>query len=157
VTLVSAGALLGGLVVFSLLSLPMPSSAGAGDGRAAGRDILVIGSDVGLRDEDPLRHAVEDARRMAAVLTELAGPEGPDVRLLANPSVEVALDALAAPPRAGEAVIVYFSGHADQSALHIDGASLPLERLRQALAAVDVPLKIIIIEACRTSDRQNRG
>ncbi len=148
-------ALFGGLVVFAMLMTARASAA-----RAAGRKILVIGSDIGLRDEDPLRHAVEDARRMAAVLTELAGPEAPDVRLLANPSVAVVLDALASlasPPRAGDAVIVYFSGHGDQSALHIDGASLPLERLRQALAAVDVPLKIIIIDACRTTDRQNKG
>ena len=149
------GALLGGLVVFAMVSV-----AGASDARAAGRKILVIGSDLGLRDEDPLRHAVEDARRMAAVLTELAGPESPDVRLLVNPSVEVVLHALAslaAPPRASDAVIVYFSGHGDQSALHIGGESLPLERMRQVLATVDVPLKIIIVDACRTTDRQTKG
>jgi uncharacterized caspase-like protein len=147
--------LIGGLLVFSTLSF-----AGASDARAAGRKILVIGSDIGLRDEDPLRHAVEDARRMAAVLTELAGSEAPDVRLLANPTVEVVLSALgslAAPPRAGDAVIVYFSGHGGEEALHIGGESLPLERLRQALARVDVPLKIIIIDACRTTDRRTKG
>ncbi len=140
--------------------LSVPSFAAVGDVRGGGRKILVVGSDIGLRDEDPLHHAVEDARRMAGILTELAGPEAPDVRLLANPSMEMvlhALGSLAAPPRTGDAVIVYFSGHGDQSALHIDGESLPLPRLRQALAAVDVPLKIIIIDACRTTDRQNKG
>jgi hypothetical protein len=134
--------------------------AGASDAQAAGRKILVIGSDIGLRDEDPLHHAVEDARRMAAVLTELAGSEAPDVRLLANPTVEVvlrALGSLAAPPAAGDAVIVYFSGHGGEAALHIGGESLPLERLHQVLATVDAPLKIIIIDACRTTDRQTKG
>jgi hypothetical protein len=150
-----SAALIGGLLVFSMFSF-----AGASDARAAGRKILIIGSDIGLRDEDPLRHAVEDARRMAAVLTELAGSDAPDVRLLANPTVEVvlhALGSLAAPPRAGDAVIVYFSGHGDQTALHIGGESLLLERLRQMLATVDAPLKIIIIDACRTTDRQSKG
>ena len=150
-----AAALWGGLLVFSALSF-----GGAGDAHAAGRKILIIGSDVGLRDEDPLRHAVEDARRMAAVLTDLAGSDAPDVRLLANPRVGdvlQAIGALAAPPRARDAVIVYFSGHGDQSALHIGGEPLPLERLHQALAAVDAPLKIIIIDACRTTDRRTKG
>lgn len=145
----------GGLLLCALLSVAAPGFA-----RAAGRKILIIGSDVGLREEDPLRHAVEDAHRMASVLTDLAGSDAPDVRLLVNPTVEAvlrALDSLAAPPRASDAVLVYFSGHGDQSALHLAGESLPLDRLRQALASGDAPLKIIIIDACRTTDRRAKG
>jgi len=137
------------------------SLLGASRTEAAGRKILAIGSNVGLPDDEPLRHAAEDARRTADALTELAGPEPPEVRLLLDPSpadVLGALSSFASSTRASgsDAVIVYFSGHGDEEALHLGGALLPLDQLRRALNAIDVPLKIVIIDACRTSAR-NKG
>jgi len=135
-----------------------PRGARAAPG--GGRQVLVIGSNQGLSDEEPLQHAVEDARRTAAVLGELAGPEPSAVRLLADPpaaAVLGALASLAAAPAGSDAVIVYFSGHGDQDAIHLAGQTLPLAQLRQALAAVNAPLKIIIIDACRTAGAQSKG
>ena len=138
-----------------LLTLVAASPARASDRRA-----LIIGSNHGLADEEPLGHAVDDARRVAEVMRELGGTDPPEVRLLEEPSVDAVLAALGSLVRPGDRagqILLYFSGHGDEAALHLAGAALPLARLRQEVAAVAAPLAIIVIDACRTAGVRQKG
>ena len=125
---------------------------------AAERLALVVGADVGAPQEEPLRYAQSDARRMRDVMVELAGvlPERALLLTSAQPAqVSSALDELrgraAELHRSGKRVelFFYFSGHGDETALHFSRGDLALAELRRAIAAVPADLRIIVMDACR--------
>jgi hypothetical protein len=123
------------------------------------RLLVVVGSDVGLRGEAPLRHASSDARRVAEVFARLGGVAPADTTLLLTPdaaSLELALDrarqvATASAPTP-VTLVFYFSGHGDHDALHTGGDRLPLARIDALLEAVPARLRLSIIDACRSED-----
>lgn len=127
---------------------------------AAGRELLAIGSNVGLPHELVLAHAVEDARRMADLLNDIGGVDRARTQVLADPTPAQVLEALAVMAGRsahGDAALVYFSGHGDEGSLHLAGARLPFEQLARAVAALGDPLKVVIVDACRATELAAKG
>jgi hypothetical protein len=123
---------------------------------APGRFALVVGDNRGDRGETVLRYAESDARRIAEVLrgvgdffpenvTLLTGVHGDDVRR--------ALIALNARLRAREdraLLFVFYSGHADADALHLDGTRFGLAELRELVAGSPAEARVLIVDSCRS-------
>ena len=96
------------------------------------RYALIIGSNPGWSQDRPLRYAENDAERMRDVLVSLGGFAPDRVELLRDPTHRRS-PRVAAPARsvsraipAGEdtLVFVYYSGHADDTNLHLRGEPL---------------------------------
>jgi len=141
----------GALPVVAVLALLLPGEA------PARRHALVVGNNLGGADLDSLRFAEKDARRMADVLTSLAGFAPGDVQVLApcdSAGLERALRAmkerLSAPGEAEGMFLFYYSGHSDARGLRLGDRSYPLERLRSDFAAVPSQVKIGVFDACQS-------
>lgn len=131
--------------------------AGAGAARAdPNRFAVVIGDNRGDRDEVELRYAESDAERVAGVLESLGGfqPENV-VTLVGHGAAEVrrALIGINARVRqlGGDSLmIVYYSGHADAEALHLDGSRLSVGELRDLVTGSAASARVLVTDACRS-------
>ena len=121
------------LVLAASLLLPGLASAAT----PARRIALVVGANRAGADRVPLRWAVADAERFAALLTEMGGVAPADCIVLREPTRRALLDGLAVvrgragEPRAGDGrteVVVYYSGHADEQGLLLGRETLQLPR-----------------------------
>lgn len=122
------------------------------------RFALVIGHNEGEVGEEPLRYARVDAERMADVLLRLGDVRATDLVTLVDDrdnadTVIAALNELElriAQVNGPTLLVVYYSGHASQRALHLGRSPLQLrdldERLRQSRAAA----RLLILDACRS-------
>lgn len=116
------------------------------------RVALLVGANTGWSMDRPLRHALEDAERVAAALTELGGFSAADVKLLEDPTTEAltqALDQLGGLADVG-LLVFFYSGHADQKHLHLRGAPLSFEELYRRLRDLPVKVKLGVLDACRS-------
>jgi Caspase domain len=144
----------------ALAALLLPAGVWSTPAAAAGRELLAIGSNVGLPHELVLAHAVEDARRMAELLNDIGGVDRARTQVLADPTpaqVLKALAVMAGRSAHGDAALVYFSGHGDEGSLHLAGERLSLEQLAAAVAALNAPLKVVIVDACRATEVTDKG
>lgn len=119
---------------------------------------LVIGANEGSGDDLPLRFAEQDAGRVADVLRSLGdidpanlvvlrGANAGDVRqALASLSRRVASEATAE-----SSLVVYYSGHADEGNLHLEGTELSLSEVRTVVSAVPAKLRVVILDACQSA------
>ncbi len=120
------------------------------------RHALVIGVDRGDPTDVELRFAARDAERVATVLTELGDVAEEDLVLLRGVRagrVREVLDRLEQRLRADiepGVLIVYYSGHADAGALHLDGTRLPLTELTERLDAMPAAMRVLVVDACRS-------
>jgi hypothetical protein len=120
------------------------------------RYALVIGHNTGYRDEQALRYAEDDARRLAEVLVELGGFAPDNVTVLRGPTPDGVQGALIAlndriRTRSEPAVlVVFYSGHADALELHLGDGALSLERLEQLVRGSAATLRLLIVDACRS-------
>ena len=122
------------------------------------RYALVIGSNTGGGNgRDKLRYAGHDAATVADVLQQLGGVSQPDLSLLREPdtlALDRAFDALSQRVRderkRGQRVelVVYYSGHADESGILIGGTRYDYARLRQRIRAVPADVHIAIVDSC---------
>ncbi len=122
------------------------------------RYALVIGSNTGGGSgRDKLRYAGHDARTIADVLGQLGGVGKPDLSLLEEPdkrALDDAFDDLSKRVRdqrkKGQRVelVVYYSGHADEAGILLDGARYDYARLRQRIRAVPADVHIAIVDSC---------
>jgi len=143
------------VALVGLVALPGPLAP-----RAARADIaryaLVIGHDGGHSDEQTLRYAETDARRLAEVLLDLGGFAPDRVTVLRGPSPDAVLGALIGindriRTRGEPAVlVVFYSGHADALALHLGAGELSLERLEQLVRGSAAAFRLLIVDACRS-------
>jgi hypothetical protein len=128
-------------------------------GVAAAAELSKVAVVVGANRAPPgralLRYAHEDARRVADVLTSLAGFSKDSVTVLLDPQPDAVLAALdralvAAGKRAGESLLFfYYSGHADDRAIFPSGESLPFAALKSRLEDPRARLRIGLIDSCR--------
>jgi hypothetical protein len=120
------------------------------------RYALVVGHDGGHADEQRLRYAEDDARRLAEVLVDLGGFAADNVTVLRAPSPDAVLGALIGindriRTRGEPAVlVVFYSGHADALALHLGAGELSLERLEQLVRGSAAAFRLLIVDACRS-------
>jgi hypothetical protein len=142
------------LLLVACLSVAVSSAAAATPVR---RLALVVGANRGGPDRVPLRFAVADAERFAAVLTTMGGVAPADSIVLREPSRRALLDGLAivrgraAEPRRGGArteVVVYYSGHADEHGLLLGGETLGYRELKDAMHGLSADVGIGILDAC---------
>jgi hypothetical protein len=119
------------------------------------RFAIVIGSSYGAPDDVPLRFARKDAETVAQTLRELGGVRAADLTLLLDPRPEAVRRAFAdvvgkltaAPGPA--LLVVYYSGHADGTALHLGPGTLPWSELAALVRGSPASLKVGIVDACQ--------
>jgi hypothetical protein len=133
---------------------PAPASATTTPLR---RFALVISSNNGGSVRERLRYAGHDAETIADVLRQLGGVSNVDLDLLSEPDareVDRAFDTLSARVRSdrkrGQRVelVVYYSGHADESGILVNGAHYDYARLRQRIQDVPADVHIAIVDSC---------
>lgn len=129
----------------------------AGTATPLRRFALVIGSNHGGGLREQLRYAGHDAETIADVLRQLGGVDKVDLDLLSEPdprALDHAFDTLSERVRAehqrGQRVelVVYYSGHADESGILIGGAHYDYARLRQRIRDVPADVHIAIVDSC---------
>ena len=120
------------------------------------RYALVVGHDRGHDDEQRLRYAEDDARRLAEVLVDLGGFTAEHVTVLRAPTPDAVQGALIdlndrIRTRGEPALlVVFYSGHADALALHLGAGELSLERLEQLVRGSAAAFRLLIVDACRS-------
>lgn len=118
---------------------------------------LFIGANDGGRDRVTLRWAISDARRMAEVMGEIGGIRPQDSYLLSDPTsrdlelqfghVADRISAEADLVRRSE-IIVYYSGHSDESGLMLGDDHLSYVDLRRLIDAAGADVSIAILDSC---------
>jgi hypothetical protein len=132
-----------------------------GGGTAAAeveRFALLIGNNAGEADEPDLRYAEADAAKLASVLLELGGFRSENLVLLRGQGARAVESALRAveeriAARAGKSEVVlllYYSGHADASALHLGGERLPVAELERVARGSPAALRLLLVDSCRS-------
>lgn len=128
------------------------------------RYALIIGSNPGWSQDRPLRYAENDAERMRDVLVSLGGFAPDRVELLRDPStaeVRASLRRLAqvAHDSSGEdtLVFVYYSGHADDTNLHLKGDPLSHRELQDTLRSLPATIKLAVVDACKSGAVTRKG
>ncbi|HLL25433.1 MAG TPA: caspase family protein, partial [Kofleriaceae bacterium] len=149
--------------VITLFVIASPASAHAST--PLRRFALVIGSNDGGGARDRLRYAGHDAARVADVLQQLGGVTRPDLSLLNEPGIaeiDRAFDALGKRVRderkRGQRIelVVYYSGHADESGILIGGTRYDYARLRQRIRDVPADVHIAIVDSCASGSFTRR-
>jgi hypothetical protein len=121
------------------------------------RFALVIGSNSGGGEKDQLRYAGHDASSIADVLQQLGGVNKPDLALLSEPDrkdLDSAFDAISQRVRderkPGQRVelVVYYSGHADETGILIGGGRYDYAKLRERIRSVPADVRIAIVDSC---------
>ncbi len=122
----------------------------------AERFAVVVGNDAGQPPDAPLSYAETDASRMAAVLQEVGSVRPENLVLLRGQdaatvrrSLIAVNDRLRAAGRPA-VLIVYYSGHADASALHLGPTELELSELEQLVRGSAAGFRLLILDACRS-------
>ncbi len=143
-----------GLLV-GAISLLAVSGAGAETLRLG----VFVGNNVGLGDETPLRHAEREAEELARLFRSLGGIERSRAEVLIGQSAGVLTDKLTVVEgRVQEGVdrgddvmlVLYYSGHASDESLHMNGSELPLDQLRDWLSRMPARVKVAFIDACES-------
>lgn len=127
---------------------------------ASGQTYLVaVGSDLGRADEPELRYAESDAERVASVMRQL-GRVAPEHELVlrggdAAGFRKALLSKNADIRRASrdstyQALVVYYSGHADAEGLHLGDTTLPFEELRTIVESSPAQMRVLIVDSCRS-------
>lgn len=138
-------------LVALVIARPDKASAESEPGRFA----LLVGANLGDRSEPVLRHAEQDAARLAQTLRLLGEFPADQVVLMTGataPEVRDALIRLNARVRehANGVLVVFYSGHADSQALHLSGTRLPMAELKALLVGSPALSRLLIVDACRS-------
>ena len=122
------------------------------------RYALVIGSNTGGgAKREKLRYAGQDATKVADVLRQLGGVDGNDLALLSEPDVaalDLTIDTLSRRIRdqrqKGQRIelVVYYSGHADETGILLGGARYDYGKLRTRIRAMPADVHIAIVDSC---------
>lgn len=121
------------------------------------RMAVFIGNNIGLADDKPLRYATRDAEQVKAALSELGGIDKGRGQLLLDPDagkvlavLQATRDAIVALRGQGQQVqlLLYYSGHGSEDALHMNGEKLPMAKVRGYFKDLEANLKILIADAC---------
>ena len=121
------------------------------------RFVLAAGANNGGPDRAQLRYAISDARQFVAVMESMGGVESERRFLLEEPTVGQFIDAIRqvketalANRRVGDRteLILYYSGHADESGLLLAGDRVSYQSLRDQLDAVKADVHISVLDAC---------
>ena len=122
------------------------------------RFALIVGNNRGDADEPLLRYAEEDARRMDELMQRYGNMERRDMELvLGGDSDRVRRKLIdlndrirraASDPKVHTFLFVFYSGHADPRALHLDGTHFDLDELKQLVSGSPANMRVLIVDAC---------
>lgn len=118
---------------------------------------LFIGANDGGADRVRLRWAIADAERMADVMTEIGGIQHQDSYILQNPTardlqwqfehIKGRVGSAAGNARRTE-LVVYYSGHSDESGLMMSGDHFSYVDLRRHIDEAGADVSIAILDSC---------
>lgn len=125
----------------------------------AGRHAIVVGVNDGAPPDLPLSFAEDDADRVADLLTSLAGFEPTETTVLRSTDAETMRRAIVRQNeriRVGDddddesVLFVYYSGHADASALRMGGTRFAFEELQALVRGSPARFRVLVVDACRS-------
>jgi hypothetical protein len=125
------------------------------------RFALIASSNDGGTSRVRLRFADSDARSVADVLRQLGGLQEPDLILLTGArrsSLQSSFARMramvASAPRGGARrdILVYFSGHSDETGLMLGNERVSYNELRNMLDTLDADVRIAILDSCASEE-----
>jgi Caspase domain len=124
------------------------------------RFAVVVGNNRGLASEIALRYAEADARKVAEVLRELGAVEPANLVVLAGSDADTArrtlitvndrIRAAVSEPDTSVVLFVYYSGHADDKALHLGPTRLETAELAELVRGSAATFRLLVVDACRS-------
>ena len=142
-------------MVFSLLFL-IAKSARADVERFG----LLLGNDHGDAHDASLRYAGSDAIKVRDVLADMGGFSPANLVVLRDDDADTARRALislndrirtsVSRPGVQAVLFVFYSGHADGTALHLGSSRLDVKELEQLVRGSAAQFRIMLIDACRS-------
>jgi hypothetical protein len=143
---------LGALAVTLLLAAPAAAKIE--------RFAVLIGDNLGAKDDVELRYAESDAGRMYDVLKDLGGFPPTNVIVLRGEPADVIRQTLITmndrvrqamtSPDTQALFVVYYSGHADAAALHAAGTQLEVRQVEQLVRGSAASFRVLILDSCRS-------
>jgi hypothetical protein len=124
-------------------------------GEGTDRFALLVGANVGDWGEPVLRHAEEDALRLAQTLRLLGNfPADQLVVMTGATATEVREALIRLNARVRErpqgVLLVFYSGHADEQSLHLAGTHMATAELKGLLVGSPATSRVLIVDACRS-------
>jgi hypothetical protein len=119
------------------------------------RFALLVGANLGDTGEPNLSHAEEDAARLAETLRLLGRFPADQVVLMTSATASEVRDALIrlnarVRERPNGVLVVFYSGHADENALHLTGSHLGMSELKALIVGSPATSRLLIVDACRS-------
>ncbi len=111
---------------------------------------IFVGSNGAPDGRTPLSHAEADAARMRDAFVELGGIAPNAAHVLRAPDATQILAMIDHAGRGAKMLVFYYSGHADERALLLEGSQLSFAELTEALEATGAQLSLHIVDACRS-------
>lgn len=135
-----------------MIALTLLASSAQADPR---RFALFVGSNVGDNHEAVLRHAEDDASRVAQTLRTLGDFSPTQIVVLNGVNANELRDAIVRMNvrvrEQRDAVLVFFySGHADAESLHLAGTHFPLSELKGLLVGSPANSRVLVVDACQS-------
>jgi hypothetical protein len=90
---------------------------------------IFVGSNGAPAGLTPLQHAEADAARLRRVFVELGGLPPENAHLLEAPTADQILQVIKERGSGAQLLVFYYSGHADQRALLLEGSELSFAEL----------------------------
>lgn len=121
--------------------------------------VVVIGNNHGAAGEMGLLYAERDADQVADVLRRLGGVPSDRIQRVIEEEADAVRrvllrtnEGLRSQDGSGEpsALIVFYSGHADATALHLGGSAMPFDELRALVKSSPADIRLLVIDACRS-------
>ncbi|AUX46976.1 hypothetical protein SOCE26_084860 [Sorangium cellulosum] len=135
------------------------SCADAAEARVE-RFAVLIGNNAGEKGEVELRYAESDAAKMYDVLKDLGGFPPANLVLLRSEGADTVrrtlitmndrVRAAVSSPETDVLYLVYYSGHADASALHLGATQLALTEFEQLVRGSAASARLLIVDSCRS-------
>ena len=139
------------------LALLLVIMAGLPTAHAARTHLVTIGANAGRADEAPLRYAHHDAALVGRTLRRLGGVQAQDLAVLEGATageVRRTLHEVNARIRRGDpesaVLIVYYSGHADATGLHLGETTFDYDELRTIVSGSPARVRLLILDGCRS-------
>ncbi|MCB9641324.1 MAG: caspase family protein [Myxococcales bacterium] len=122
---------------------------------------VLVGNNQGNQGDRPLRYAQSDASRLYQTLREVGGVSKQRIRLLLGKDPQALWQALQQidkqirairqlHPHRATRLLFYYSGHADQRALHLGQENISYKRLRDTLKHSFAHLRILVLDTCQS-------
>jgi hypothetical protein len=124
------------------------------------RFAVVIGNNVGAHSDQPLLYAEADAQRVYDVLHDLGGFAAVNMVVLRNERADTVRSTLIAlndrirnamsTPGTEAMLVVYYSGHADDDALHMRDSRFAITELAQLARGSSANVRLVVLDSCRS-------